>query len=155
MSLMIDGQVVATNSPRKEVTTAQYLALTEAEKTNGTLYFITDSTDPNQQRISSARAAIGTESDLADLGYSTIIAAIVALHNQINNTTFTVANSTSGLEVTSNNTTPTGAPDVTAFENDEAAMSHILNTLGDTSVLESMGYTSIIDAIQKLTAEVV
>ena len=44
---------------------------------------------------------------------------------------------------------------VTAFENDEAAMSHILNTLGDTSVLESMGYTSIIDAIQKLTAEVV
>ena len=154
MSLIIDGQVVATNSPRKEVTSAQYSALSYAEKTNGTSYFITDDADPNQQRISSARSAIGTESDLADLGYSTIIAAIVALHNQINNTSFTVSNSTSGLEVTNNNTTPSGAPDVTAFENDEAAMSHILNTIGNTSVLSTLGYTSIIDAIQQLSAEV-
>ena len=48
--IKVDGNVISTNLPTKELTPAQYAALTPAQQSNGTIYFVSNNPSSNEDK---------------------------------------------------------------------------------------------------------
>ena len=60
--IILDGKVVGTANDMVELTQAEYDALSDEKKTDGTMYYITDSTDAQYQKLLALNDLIGKNS---------------------------------------------------------------------------------------------
>ena len=150
--IILDGKVVGTANDMVELTQAEYDALSDEQKTDGTMYYITDATDAHYQKLLALNAIIGTESSLAGKADGTVIGAIADLYSRLGGLSFQVNPATNSMEAIYNDEVSTTAEtaELSTYASDEEKIAHMTELVGSKETLTSTGNTTVIGAILDL-----
>ena len=148
MGIMVDGELRATNSPRSELTGSQYANLTNAQKNNGTAYYVTDENDSTYQKIQHLKNIIGNIDDLSGYGDGTIIGALQELVDRMGGITFSLDDNGTYVIGTYDDSAVTPATiNPPASESVDDVADHLIDLVGSTTALANCGYSTVVGAI--------
>lgn len=151
--ILMDGKIVSTNEQTKAITLAEYNALSEGERNDGTSYYITDYDDNEYKKLVKVGNVLGNDAKLSGYADGTVVGAIVDLYSRLNGVSFTVG---ANDEVTFvyDGTTPTPVEPVPSPDamTDDEKITHYQEVLGDETALNNLGYANVISAIRDLYA---
>lgn len=151
--IYLNGKVVANVTPDIiSLTQSEYDILTDEQKMNGTVYFITDGEDDNFARLSYIDSVIGTADQISNIADGTIIGVIKLLYERLGGLSFVVDTTTGQYTTTYNADEPEIAdtPTMSDFESDTQKIEHLCDILGSPDDLSKMGYISISEALVDL-----
>lgn len=148
MSLVHNGQVVATNSPQVSISRTQYAALSEEGKLNANVnYFVYDDTDESE-RLTRLLTVIGSTDTLAEYGYVSIIDAIKDINDRLGGLSFKIDPEINHIQAKYSDEVPSNEIEkLSPYASDSAKLEYFEKLIGDASALNELGYSTLIGAI--------
>ena len=152
--ILMDGKIVSTNEQVKTITMAEYNALSEEERNNGTSYFISDYDVYEYKKLVKIGVVIGDDAKLSGYADGTIVGAIIDIYNRLNGVSFTVG-ANNEVSFVYDGTPPTAVDPVPLPEDmtDYEKIAHYQEAIGDESGLNNLGFTNVIAAIRDIYAK--
>ena len=149
--ILVNGKIVSTSDQIQSMSQAEYDALTDEKKNDGTTYFITDVDDSQYRKILNVGFTIGSESKLAELGYTDLVSAIVDFYERLGGISLRL-DANQNIEFVYNSEEPTPATPVTIPENatDAEKIAHYETLIGDMSKLYELGFSNVVAALDTL-----
>ena len=149
--ILMDGKVVSTSEQAKPITIAEYEALSEEERNNGTAYYISDYDDNEYKKLIKVGNVIGREERLSGYADGTIIGAIVDIYNRLGGLSLSL-DKDDVIVFSYDGTAPTPAVTPGASENmtDLEKINHFQEVIGDVAALNNIGFSNVIAAIRSI-----
>ena len=149
MSLVYNGNVIATNSPQISISLAEYNSLPEEVKNNDNInFFIYDDGETNYERLLTLSTVIGSTSALSQYADGTIIGAINDIYQRLGGLSFAMDPNSNQIELTYSDENPNNV--IQQFNDEvsiEEQISQLSQIVGDIESLPSTGFNTIISAI--------
>ena len=149
--ILIDGKIVSTSEQVKTVTVAEYNALTEEERNDGTSYYVSDYDDTEYKKLIKVGNVIGSDEKLSGYADGTIVGAIVDLYNRLGGISLSLGvNDEVIFDYDDTTPTPVTSPDAPKEMTDLEKIEHYQKVIGNETDLNNLGFSNIVTAILNL-----
>lgn len=152
--ILMDGKIVSTSEQIRTITMAEYNALSDEERNDGTSYFVSDYDDNEYKKLVKVGNIIGNDDKLSGYADGTIVGAILDLYGRLNGVSFSV-NANDEISFVYDDTTPTpvGPAPSPNDMTDSEKITHYQEVIGNETDLNNIGFTNVIAAIRDLYAK--
>lgn len=149
MSLVYDGQVVATNSPQVTISRAAYEALPTEQKNDPNVnYYIYDEYETEYKKLVKLMTLIGSEASLAGHADGTIIGVIKDIYDRLGGLAFKIDPEYNHIEATLSDENPNNViQQLNPNATDSEKIAYLETLLGNPNDLTGIGYDTLVSAL--------
>lgn len=152
MSLVYNGQTIATNNQQVTITSEEYDKLSPEVKNDPNIsFYVIDGAEANFEKLMDIMATVGDGSQLSNLPTGTVIGAIKELYDRLDGILFSIDESYSYLIANKSNENPNN--DIKILDSsatDAERVEYLKEILGNKEDLNSLGYDTVIGALLTL-----
>lgn len=152
MSLVYDGNIIATKSPQVTISREAYNALSKEVRENPEInYFVYDDANTDYERYMKLSTLLGSEEELKKFPTGTVLGAIKDLYDRLGGLSFKIDPAYNHVEATYSDEIPNNNiqelnPDATLTDK----IAHMEGLFGSVDNFAGTGYDTVVTALRDL-----